>query len=732
MAGSMVLWAAAGAIACGSIALASVPRAVNALPGEFAERAMVRARPGVVNLKAGDVSWRQRPSALGATEFRPGARHVLVLDGPADERRRRALASVGVRPGEYLPTHALIADLSRTTPEAVRATGVVLWAGEFADSWKMNGSIGRRAWIDPEREAMRRSGTVALNVVLFEGADADLAVAGIAAVPGVTILHVERSGGDVAVGVFSEIGRLGQIAAIHEVGWVEEKPEFVPRGYASRWILQRNKKDAFPLYDAGLRGQGQVIGIIDGWVSVTHCSFVDPLVPIFEPGLYPDHRKILAYNADWIGYNLHGTHVSGIAVGDAGDDSADTRGVAYESRMVFNTWPGFTEESVFERLALHASQGAAIHSNSWGSPDSTEYDFAARAVDNFSYLNPDNLVLYAVSNGETILNPENAKNCLAVTSSGTEGNQDAMCNTTGDPTDKPGRGPTTDGRRKPEIAAPGCSIYSSSGQSCSTRALDGTSMAAPAVAGIAALMRQYFVEGYYPRGQADTHRGFIPSGALLKASILNAGIDLTGEPGYPNDYEGWGRLQADSTLYFPGDARRLIVRDIRPDHPWALATGGAFRFFVRVESSGEPLRVTLAFHDAPAALQASYAPVNDLDLAVVSPSGVVYSGNYFADGRSIAGESWDPLNNVEQVFISDPESGVWMVRVIAREVNVGPSQSYAVVATGAIVEGCPADFDQSGFVDTDDFDRFMEAFFDGSPLSDFDGDGWVDFDDYVG
>ncbi|MCC6425933.1 MAG: hypothetical protein IT435_03840 [Phycisphaerales bacterium] len=44
--------------------------------------------------------------------------------------------------------------------------------------------------------------------------------------------------------------------------------------------------------------------------------------------------------------------------------------------------------------------------------------------------------------------------------------------------------------------------------------------------------------------------------------------------------------------------------------------------------------------------------------------------------------------------------------------------------------GCPADFDGSGFVDTDDFDAFVHAFELGGDDADFDGSGFVDTDDF--
>ncbi|MCG3124617.1 MAG: hypothetical protein GIKADHBN_03086 [Phycisphaerales bacterium] len=44
---------------------------------------------------------------------------------------------------------------------------------------------------------------------------------------------------------------------------------------------------------------------------------------------------------------------------------------------------------------------------------------------------------------------------------------------------------------------------------------------------------------------------------------------------------------------------------------------------------------------------------------------------------------------------------------------------------------CPADFDNSGFVDRDDFDAFVEAFVAGDDAADFDGSGFVDESDYA-
>jgi hypothetical protein len=46
-------------------------------------------------------------------------------------------------------------------------------------------------------------------------------------------------------------------------------------------------------------------------------------------------------------------------------------------------------------------------------------------------------------------------------------------------------------------------------------------MAAPVVAGGAALTRQYYLDGFYPSGRASKQDAFTPSGALIKATLIN-------------------------------------------------------------------------------------------------------------------------------------------------------------------------------------------------------------------
>ena len=82
--------------------------------------------------------------------------------------------------------------------------------------------------------------------------------------------------------------------------------------------------------------------------------------------------------------------------------------------------------------------------------------------------------------------------------------------------------------------APGRNITSADDTTaCGTRMDSGTSFAAPAVAGIAALVRQYYTEGWYPSGARQPHHAFTPSGALLKATLINGTVDVQASPAIP-------------------------------------------------------------------------------------------------------------------------------------------------------------------------------------------------------
>lgn len=680
--------------------------------------------PGVLNLRTGDVGVATLPNLLSdaSMEVRAGARYVLVLDGPMTPGRRSALHQAGVRLDGYLPTNSWMADLSRTTPERLRALGFVSWAGEYRHEWKIDPALREPLAYQPQTDtgrAMAAGGERPAAVWLFEHADGAAAARALNAIPGVRVWTTETIANTVSLRVALRPEALDAVTQLDDVQFVEQLAEYHERSNSTtRGVVQSGTRTGLPFYDRGLRGEGQVVAIIDSGLAQAHCSFLDAVNPIG-----PLHRKLLAYNTTSL-YSLHGTHVACTAAGDGGADN-DLRGVAYAAKIVFNTHPDLTEQSHIARYSLHASQGARVHNNSWGADFTSAYDGGCRGIDAFQHDQEENLIVQAVSDGTLVRNPENAKNSLAVSA----GNQSPDLNTM---SINGGRGPTDDGRRKPEITAPGQSIISAAGSTgCASSILSGTSMSAPAVSGAIVLLRQYFVTGFYPSGAANPDDAITPSGSLLKATAINSARDMTNEAGFPSLREGWGRIQLDQAVYFAGGPRRLALRDVRNAAPQALTTGGSHLFLVDVTSASQPLKITLAYADVPAAVNAAFAPINNLDLVAVSPSGATYYGNNFSGGSSQAGGTRDAINNLEQVLVNSPEAGPWQVFVEGTAVNVG-AQGYAVVATGALVDrNCAADMNYDGGVTIDDLLAFLEWFGEGIVAADFNRDGGVTIDDLL-
>jgi hypothetical protein len=269
-------------------------------------------------------------------------------------------------------------------------------------------------------------------------------------------------------------------------------------------------------------------------------------------------------------------------------------------------------------------------------------------------------------------------------------------------------GPTDDGRRKPDILAPGCGVKSAvAGSGCGadldeliaeetsaheTCAPEGihcyTSFATPVVSAAAAIARQYFVEGWYPTGTPNQDDEVEPSGALLKAILLNSAAKTSEGTTYPSDEEGWGLLQLDRILPLGNGTSKLRFWDVR--HVDGLAAPEFQPFEVKVAPHSEQLKVTLVWTE-PAPPPNSYKDpvVSNLDLVVTAPDQTTtYLGNVFDHNESATGGAADERNNVEMVLINTPDHGTWSIRVVATEVNVleaDKAQGFALVVSGDFV-----------------------------------------------
>lgn len=609
-----------------------------------------------------------------------GKKWIVQFAGPIHERDKQQLVELGARIGDYLPDFAFVVAMDDVAKHRVAALANVHGVVRYKPAYKIaHGLKDEEGSVRAEPERFR------VHVRVERAEDLALALAEVHKAKG-KVLDVAKDVARVEISATT----IAQLAQLEEVLWIEEAAELRLLNDTSRWTIQTYVPGSTRIWDMGLHGEGEIVGVGDTGIDYDMCFFRDPSgAPIG-----PTHRKVVGYASytdDYDGDMGHGSHVSGTVAGDQFPITGSTaaNGMAPAARLFMtDLTPGeagyvLPPSDLGEMFITPYQAGARLHTNSWGG-NRNEYDTFAWSADRFMWEHPDFLALFANGNagpGEgTVGTPACAKNVVSVGATENGANAETMAYFSSN-------GTTWDGRIKPTVGAPGVSIVSADSDglkgsnNCGTRAYSGTSMATPTVAGAAALVRQYYAQGFYPTGGVRPTDAFLPSAALVKASLMNAAQNMTGEYAdapIPSTGQGWGRINLSNVLRFTGDDRSLEVVDFNQ----GLATGEAWTrsFF----ASGErPLKVTLVWTDHAGAPEAAKALVNDLDLTVTAPDGTTtWTGNVFAGGVSALGGAPDRVNVEEQVLLPSPVPGSYTVSVRGYNVPSGP-QPFALVVTGA-------------------------------------------------
>jgi hypothetical protein len=607
------------------------------------------------------------PAARAQVPDMAGRVIVQLHDAVLPAIRQRLRDDHALRLDEYVPGGAFVEDLDSEQIRRVRDDPAVRAVAPFGPRLKLPPS---------EPSGLDR------RVVLFGDGDVDAVARAIEAiVHGPVDVHDDRAVGGAAqvLCTLGDPSDAERIAALNGVRWIEPVSPIIHDDAATTALLQSGRVGAVPVWEHGLHGEQQVIGVIDGFLDGGHCWFRD--AEGTPPGA--GHRKLVAIRSLLpVHPDRHGTFVCGIAAGDdVGAPGSDAdRGIAWAARISFGSSADVPHRiSLLKSLLEDAAGGACIHTNSWHEEPHAvaQYNQTAADVDAFVWENEDHLVLGSSGNtGEVLGPPGTAKNALCVSACGAGPDGPHF----GDGT----VGPTRDARprQKPEILAPGCGVTSArEGATCLKITMDGcaSSWATPAAAAGAALVRQYCMEGWHPTGARVADDAFVPSGALLRALLINAALGAVGGEVIPSAVTGWGALQLDRVLRFGDAGHGIAIVDVR--HHDGLLTGAVADHEAVVPDGAQVLTVTLAWSDPPAPAGSADPVVNDLDLVVTSPSGDrAFRGNVFAGGASVAGGQADSVNTVESVLVETPEAGVWSVTVVAAAVAVGkPGQGYALV-----------------------------------------------------
>lgn len=470
-----------------------------------------------------------------------------------------------------------------------------------------------------------------------------------------------------------------------------------------------------------LDGAGVVVGIWDGGkVRSTHVEF--------------GGRARLLDNASEL--TDHGTHVAG-TVGAAGV-SSNAHGMANSSTLDCYDWNNDLSE-----IRSAASNGLLISNHSygyvlgfdynddknrwewWGDPEISEtedYKFGfyvgeARDLDDIAYDYPKYLHVksagndrregpaagathYIWSNGGWVTSNtvrdldggtggfdcmgsvSSAKNILSVGAVGDiPGGYEQPADV--DLASYSAFGPTDDGRIKPDIVANGISLYSTtSGSDTSYGSKGGTSMSSPSVAGSMALLQQHY----------RSLTGEYMFASQLKSLVLHT-ADEAGNPG-PDYKHGWGLMNT---------ARAAELLSTLPEDRFLMDTleNQETREFIFFARATEAVKITIVWTDPAGQVPAAQLNptnrilVNDLDIRLTRQ----VDGHVFrpwvldpANPSASAQTGDNTLDNVEQIYLSQPLAGFYTLKVSHKTSLSNGMQPYAILVTGL-----ETDFIASGY-----------------------------------
>jgi hypothetical protein len=314
------------------------------------------------------------------------------------------------------------------------------------------------------------------------------------------------------------IMELYQLANMPSVIYVEAIPEpGQPEDWEARALHRSNL--LFPPHGNGRRYDGSGIKVLvrdDGGVG-PHIDFQGRLEQALIGGP---------------GGGNHGDAVAGVFAG-AGNLDPTKEGTAPGSMLyVLNYDPDFTDNT----LSLHLNEGVRITNTSFSNGCNAGYTSATERVDKQIYDYPTLLHVFSAGNAGTSDCGYGAGSNWGNITGGHKMGKNVLTTANlyvdGQLATNSSRGPASDGRIKPDIAAYGQGQKSTSpNQSYIT--FGGTSSASPTGAGIVAQLYQAYRE---------LNGGAFPESPLIKACILNTALDL-GHPG-PDFKFGWGSYHA--------------------------------------------------------------------------------------------------------------------------------------------------------------------------------------------
>jgi hypothetical protein len=596
-----------------------------------------------------------------------GRLHLLQFKTTSLPEWREPVEKLGVEFVRFFPDNAHLVRIDPSVVDSVEQLGFVERVAPYHPAYRLDPELIDWLEGDGDPEELR------VNVMTLDrGAEPKSRLAAAAQASGARIAQWYPSGYVLELWVTRD--QLRRLASDEEFAWAdrwsppEQDMDLVRVDSGADWIESVE----------GYCGQG-VRGEVMDW------------------GVQADHRDfdgILLHGPT--GVDSHGTCTYGIVFGngdrDGDGDPMATGHLPCAEQGIFGSYADLTDRFAYTQELKDAPYYASFQSNSWGATRTRYYNSYSAEMDDIIFQ-LDIAITQSQSNaGNQLSRPEAwAKNVISVGGIQHMNTLDVADDAWGYTASI---GPAWDGRVKPDVSYWNDYIYTTDASTVPggdyTPYFNGTSASTPEVAGVVGLMVQMWSEnvwGTNPTGSTVFERQ--PHFGTIKALLINnaqqwefsgTDHDLT------RTHQGWGRPSAKVAL--ERAANSFVVDQDQP-----LMLGQTASYALTVRSDETELKVTMVFPDPPALPSAEIHRINDVNLRVTSPSGLVYLGNVGLDGGlySTPGSSIpNSIDTVENVFVPYPEAGVWTVDVEAAEINAdgyletpGDDVVFALVVTGA-------------------------------------------------
>ena len=424
----------------------------------------------------------------------------------------------------------------------------------------------------------------------------------------------------------------------------------------------------------GVTGAGIAVGVLDTGLNAQHMDISYGRTSICGASFVMDEGWDL-----WIDLHGHGTHVFGTIAGAGradsllagmapsvshlrfgkvlssyGSGSTDDirRGMDYLSRPSGCVWQGNPVQAV-KPLIVNMSLSATNLAFSGRGVGERKLDAVVYAHSQLYVVAQSNAGQHGFSNYGT------AKNSLAVGAAEDSGIIARFSS----------HGPTADGRLAPGVVGTGVGLTSARGAASRAgyNTLSGTSMAAPAVAGVAALLMEARPE--FQDQPALTRARLMASAIRPHAYLETRGqlpADNTDGPGDFNNLYGLGLVSARTSLYSNDDAEGWLIGSAS-----AQPESDTYEYIdIEVPENAGRLDIVLTWDESPADTL-TRSVLSNLDMWADQ-------GADCGDGACGEHASRSEIDNVEWLLIEDPVPGVYRIKVVpVKTYGEPPSASVA-------------------------------------------------------